>query len=245
MEKVKKVSVFLIGVALAATAVTACGPSGKKVAATLSSQSTDGTSSGIGSGNPSAPADPLAAVDVDGYVDVMGSKHQIISLDKVNKTLIISAPLPENPLGAVGHVDLAELPGAYIEIGPDNSGEWELRLVVPLRYFKNVDLADPHALPNGDPLPSVPGGELPRIAAHIQNSKGELYLYLSSTIFAVFVPTPGINPTIGLTLPIKNRKKTKILGYLSTVPEKKPYPGGVFASFMIPLELARIIDDLF
>lgn len=233
--------------AVTSTALLAsCGP--KKSSATLLSSLGNSTGIGGGSGGSLPPVDQWKNVDVDGYVDmgVAGGKHQIIRIDKVAKTVILSAPLPANPLGGIGKIDLVELPGAYVEIGPDANGDTELRIVVPMQYFaKGVEIADPKALPNGRPLPTVPGGELPRIAVHITNSNGELYLYLSSTVFAVYVPVPGFNPFIQYEWPVKNRDKSKILGYVAVVPAVKPHTGGIFSSFMIPLELARVIDDLF
>ena len=103
-------------------------------------------------------------------------------------------------------------------------------------------------MPNGDPLPAVPGGELPHLA--VQNtSKVNFYAYGNVKYFALFVPTPGLNPFVNLTFPINNAAGTKTLGYLATVAQKvtgsTTFDGGFYLAMVFPPELAAILDDLF
>ncbi len=128
------------------------------------------------------------------------------------------------------------------------------RVNIPLQYLStnsiqpqgNVSLIDPTKLPNGDPLPGIPGGELPKIAAGPINVRDgvDLYIYLASKYVGVFAETKNVNPYVKMTFPIKDLGQTQIVGYFSTVPAKGNFPGGFWLSMVIPPELQRLIEDM-
>lgn len=190
--------------------------------------------------------DPWAGVETSASSSNMFGT-QGFEIDKNNNLLKLVVDLPVNIFGGSMRYDISELPGSFVAIEPNpNSGQWQLSFNVPLQYLvKGVNLVGPKTLPNGDDLPGVPGGEPPRIAGHIVKGKLDLYIYGSVKYFGIYVPTPGFNPFLDLTFPIKNKDKTKILGYFATVSEKRGFSGGLFISIVFPPELARVLDDLF
>jgi hypothetical protein len=196
----------------------------------------------------STNGDMWVGVDTMGFVSGGPlNQSRIFRIDTTLNLLIISVPFPSNPLGMGASFPIQGMPGATAEIALDpQTGSWVMNLSVPLRYLvKGFEFAQPDTLPNGDALPAVPGGELPRIAGHIQNTKLNLFVYGSVKYFALFLPTPGLNPMVNLTYPIKNQAKTKILGYVSTVAQKGSFDGGVYLALILPPELARLLDNLF
>ena len=191
---------------------------------------------------PATPDNPWDQVDLNGSVSagIFGS-HQVIDIDQVNNLLLISVPLPVNPFGGFSY-DIPQLPG--VEIALEQSGGSDaLVFKIPLKYIvRDAQLTDVSKLPNGNPLPGVPGGELPRLGLKIFNS--DVYLYLGKGAVAVFVPTPQFNPYLNLTFPIKNKSQRKIIGYFASVAEQGVSPGGFFLSVVLPDEIQRIIDNI-
>jgi hypothetical protein len=125
------------------------------------------TSSASDSGSPRViPANLWAGVDTQGTASnfLMGT-HQLFSIDTVNQLLIFHIPIPGMPFG-LGSFPLNEIPGATISF--TTSG---IDFTIPLKDLaKGFNFANPTTLPNGMPLPGVPGGELPRLGGTIQNS---------------------------------------------------------------------------
>ncbi|MBK9293059.1 MAG: hypothetical protein IPM57_01195 [Oligoflexia bacterium] len=221
--------------------VAACGQA--DLSGTLSSMKGASNSNNSSSGGVS---DPWAGVETSASASNMFGT-QGFEIDKNNNLLKLVFDLPVNIFGGSMKVDIKEIPGAYVAIEPNvNSGQWQLSFNIPLQYLvRGINLVGPKTLPNGDELPGVPGGEPPRIAAHIVKNNIDLYLYGSVKYFGLYVPTPKFNPFLDLTFPIKNKDKTKILGYFATVSAKNGYSGGLFISIVFPPELARVLDDLF
>lgn len=194
---------------------------------------------------PSLPGDPWEKVDLDGTVSAgIFGKHKVIDVDKIRNLLLISIPLPINPFGGMVSLPLPQAPD--IEVGVEQSGSsYALVMKVPLKYIvKGVQFADAGKLPNGNPLPGVPGGELPRLGLKIFKNANEAYLYLGKGAVAVFVPTPKFNPYVNLTFPIKNKSQRKIIGYFASVAQQNPYAGGFFLSVVLPDDIQRAIDDI-
>ncbi len=197
-----------------------------------------------GCGNQASCLPEKPELDIDGEVNAgpFGT-FSIIELDKLNNILSFNLPLPFNPLGTEVEGDLRNLPGAKWAIRKNSKGNWELSLLIPIELIVNgVKFAEPAKLPNGDPLPGIPGGELPKVGLDIDRGRFEGSLFLGVEAMGIFVPTPGFNPFLKLTFPIKSKNQRKVLGYLSTVPEKRAFDGGFFLSFRIPDGLARLID---
>jgi hypothetical protein len=79
-----------------------------------------------------------------------------------------------------------------------------------------------------------------------------LHLYIGSEAAAVFIEIPGLTLPGGIggvfptqiTVPIKNKNKTKIVGYLSYIGPKTSSPGGAYIAAQLPRDLALILDQL-
>lgn len=204
-----------------------------------------------GNTGPVIPADPWQGANMNGKVG--GGRFgdmPVLRIDKVAKEIVVSLPMPANPyIDGIGlQVPIEQLPGARAGIEPISGGGSALVLRVPLHYLiKGVDFLPANRLPNGDPLPAIPDGELPSLAIQLNNIKNiKATVYLSVQTIAVFVNTP-FDPLIYLQLPIKSELGTRTWGYLTTIPAKKapqtPADGGFFLGIQIPDDLARIIDD--
>jgi hypothetical protein len=200
-------------------------------------------------GSSGTPANGWDKVDVQGdVVDNSGTydKTSAISLDKEHKEIVVTMPIPLNPLiDSQLNVAIPEIEGAKLSVETQADGSKALTLRIPLeKYLRGIEFLPPTALPNGDPLPAIPDGELPSIAVKISRwADIKATIYLAPQVVGVFVESP-IDPRIGLTFPIRNAARTQTWGYLSTIPAKTDYVGGFFLSFQMPDAIARMIDDL-
>jgi hypothetical protein len=241
----KKISTLIVF--SAAVAMTGCGKGFSASSNLTGSGSNSSTSTGGGGSIGSAAA--FKALTVDGTVSGgSDSSTQVIEIDKVNMQLVARIPIPLGSLSGIGitPVSIREIPGATIGLETTPSGGSALALRVPLSVFlKGVALLPGGRLPNGDPLPAVPDGELPMVAVSLGNLiKTKLTIYLAPSVVGIFVDTGSqFSIPIGFTLPIKNSAHTRTWGYLSSVPANTGFDGGVFMSLAVPSDIARIIDD--
>ncbi len=234
---------ILSSVAVIAIAIST-GACGQDLARSLAAAA--GQSSGGNNGSSAQVTDPYKGIDTQGAAsNILGS--QSFSIDKVTQTLKLSFNLPVNLGGGSMQFNIDEIPGAFLAIGPDPSnGKWTLSFNIPLSHLvKGIGIIGPTTLPNGEALPGVPGGEPPRIAAHITRGNVNIYIYASVKYFGIFVPTHGFNPFIDYSFPLKNKAGNKIMGYFSTVSAQNGFDGGVFLSLVFPPELAAVLDSLF
>ncbi len=204
--------------------------------------------------NPSNPSNPgtdqwqKAKAESTGFSALPTGQQKVIGVDQVNKMFIIALPMTNTlPVPSGLEVEIPELPGSKIVSSAQADNSVALELHIPIKYLtKYIGLGDPAKLPSGDPLPQVPGGELPKIAVDFPIKDVRIYLYLGVEALALFVE--AFDPKIKLTFPIKTAKedgsRERTLGYISTVPAKKPYQGGVFLSFLLPEDLSRMLDEL-
>lgn len=172
--------------------------------------------------------------------------RKLVSLDQENKMLVIYLPTLALPVmvGNLGQsISVPELPGTSLNLEVASDGNLNLVLRIPLSHvMRGASFIPAQRLPNGDPLPAVPDGELPGLAIDLNNQgsvKG--YLYLSRATVGAFVTTP-FNPMVAMQLPIYQNNGA-VLGYLTTVPEKNSSPGGIFMSVKLPADIARVIDS--
>ena len=231
-------------------ALSGCGSSFSGASAPAASQGpTPGTNTGSGGG--AQPPSQWQSTSMDGQVaGGRFSMMQVVRVDKVSKELVVSLPMPANPyIDGIGlQIPINEIPGARAGIETLPGGGSALVLRVPLSYLvKGVDFLPANKLPNGDPLPAIPDGELPSMAIQINNIKNiKATLYFAVQTLGIYVNTP-FDPLIYLQLPIKSEDGTRTWGYLTTVPAKKaPLPaadGGFFIGIQIPDDIARLIDD--
>lgn len=173
------------------------------------------------------------------------NEAQAIALDPNKQTIKLLIPLPSNPFGEFT-IEIPKLKGATFLISQDANGNWGAGIEIPLRFIiKGIQAGTPPTrLPNGDPLPGVPDGELPQYGLKISKSNLDAYVYLGIQAAAVYIPIPKFNPFISILVPIHNESDRKTIGYFSLVPAKNGFDGGVYVSVIIPDEIAQIIDDL-
>lgn len=171
--------------------------------------------------------------------------HLAFKVDKPSNSIIISMPLGINYYVGNMSGEVASMPGVTykVEINPNN-GQAVFKIKVPVQYFiKGGQFTDKTAtLPNGDPIPMFPDGEPPTTALTFAQNDVSGQIYLSPGAFGVFITTP-FDPYLSLTMPIKNKAKTKVLGYFSLVRKKNGFNGGFFMSLILPPEIAQALED--
>lgn len=189
----------------------------------------------------------LEKVDLEGTVSAGPfGKHKVVDIDKVQKLLIISLPLPINPFGAGFTIPIPNIPGSEIgiEINTTGSGYYlvaKLPLEYVLRGVKGLPVA---RLPNGSPLPGVPSGELPKLNLKFLKKLTDAALYLGEGAVGLYIPTPGFNPYVNLTFPIKNKSQRKTIGYFRTVAEKTPFDGGFYITIVLPKDVQDLLKGI-
>lgn len=227
-------------------ALSACAPGMQPIAADkASSPASHNTASG---GEASEPTSEWKSLSVAGAVNG-GSfdQTQVVSIDKTAKQLVVRLPMMANPFldGASLNIPIQAIPDASVGLDALPSGGSALALRLPLRYIVHgINFLNPARLPNGDPLPSIPDGELPSTAIQLSHSRNiNASIYLAPTIVGIYVNTP-FDPYIRLTLPIRDAARTRTFGYFTTVPAKPgTADGGFFISIALPDDIVRIIDD--
>lgn len=237
----------------------ACGKSSFQTSSSgLQSDSSNNSSNNGGSSNP-ALAEEIQKLDLSGFASSnYADGQETINLDKSTGDIILKIPL-----GFLVNVSLtantsAVLPGLQISTEFDATKGQLLVLRLPVRYLlRDIKTAAPGRLPNGDALPSVPSGELPMVNIVINSQKSEqIYLYLSKEYFAVFFETKvdfgsllnpllPINPISMISIPIKDKNKVQIVGYLHLIAKKNNYNGGFMMAFRLPPRVASLLDDFF
>ncbi|MDZ4661159.1 MAG: hypothetical protein SGJ18_06015 [Pseudomonadota bacterium] len=195
------------------------------------------------------PADPWQKVEKDmtGYLKMGDKQVKLIGVDKVNKTLTLRVPITGADFPEI-IVEIPQLAGARVLTGNDVDGKGFINLEIPLELLlKYVDIGNPKRLPNGDPLPAVPGGELPGVAVNFPVENVRIHIYLGVEVLGIYVEVP-FDPHVKLTLPLKTQKadgtQERTVGYLSSVPKKNQFAGGFFLSLVIPEAIARQLDEL-
>ncbi len=235
---------------LASTMTVACAPGFETTmsASCLVGQAACSTGNGS-SGVPGTvtPVKDWSAISMDGSIN--GGRFdqtKVVDIDKALKMLVVRLPFIAGvQIGVQVPIPIEQIPGATIGVELNADGSSALVLRIPLdKVLRGVALLPPGRLPNGDPLPAIPNGELPSLALSINRSadlKGALYL--SPSVVGLFINTK-FDPYIRLTLPIRDQARTKTYGYFTSIPAKPGADGGFFISIAMPDELARAIDDL-
>ncbi|MBL7669556.1 MAG: hypothetical protein JNM39_03650 [Bdellovibrionaceae bacterium] len=198
------------------------------------------------------PSDSKQAIP--GSVDVSSfisggtfDKMQVVEIDPIRKDLIFRLPLGMNQFILVNSGELPDFPGITFRTEILPNGQARLALRVPLKYvLRGVKHLDPKKLPNGDPLPGVPSGEMPGLALTLDSTnKVQMALYLGADFVAIFVESP-FDPTISLQFPIKNANGNKYVGSFGIIAAKetpaKSFQGGFFLSYQLLPEFSSILD---
>ena len=206
------------------------------------------SASGGGSANSVESQQAWEGLTMEGNLSGGGyEKLPVVRLDKENEELIVRLPMQFNPfLGLpTGIINVPQLPGVKLssEILPD--GSMAMLVHIPLeKLMRKIDFLPAGKLPNGDPLPAIPSGELPTVGVTLNASNGiKAALYLDRRVVALFVNTK-FDPRLAVTFPIRNKDKSRVLGYFSTIPAKPSVAdGGFFISVIVPDDISKIIDD--
>lgn len=211
----------------------------------------DGTSQGQGTGGnnsetPGASTPTWEKVEMNGYP--AGGNYDgrlVIYIDKQNQSLLMVLPIPVL-IPIIAQVPIPDLEGAYLTSHEDSNGGKSLAINIPLRHIVREGKFMPdQKLPNGDPLPFVPAGELPGFAIEFpQMPKYQIHLYVGVNVAAAFVELPDFGLPFGWTSKVKNQSKTKVVGAIGYVPPKNNYDGGMYIAAQLPDDLARVIDEL-
>jgi hypothetical protein len=170
----------------------------------------------------------------------------VIYIDKVNQAVTFVLPIPIL-IPIFTDIEIPDLPGAVITTHTSGS----LAVRIPLKYLVKGGVFMPNErLPNGDPLPYVPSGELPGFAIQFpQMPSYRIHLYIGTSVAAVFAelpkfPVPNFFNARHVVVPVKNRANTKVIGAVGYVFKKDEYPGGAYVAGQLPAELAAVIDEL-
>lgn len=205
-----------------------------------------GGNTGSGTGSGTSPAPSWDKVDVDGLASGGSYSGQlVVYLDKAKQSLLLVLPIPVIvPL--LAPVDIPDVPGAFLTTYANSDGSLSMAINVPLKYIiKGANFTANQRLPNGDPLPFVPAGELPGFGIQFpQMNNYRVYLYIGVNVAAAFVELPDFGLPIGGTFPVKNRNKTKVVGAIGYVLPKGAYAGGMYLATQIPADMAVLIDEL-
>jgi hypothetical protein len=252
IESTRTLKAKLLATTVLASALSAaCAPGFETVTALTcmngqSCSATNGSLSGGGTNGGSTSGD-WSAISMEGSINGgRFDRTKVVDIDKTAKTLVVRLPFIAGvQIGIEAPLPIKEIPGATIGIEPNTDGSSALVLRLPLaKVLRGVDFLQPGRLPNGDPLPAIAAGELPSLGLSLSrwaDLKGALYL--SPTDVGLFVNTK-FDPTIRLTMPIRDQARTKTYGYFTSIPAKPGFDGGFFISIALPDDLARAIDDL-
>ncbi|WII73195.1 hypothetical protein QJS83_04825 [Bdellovibrio sp. 22V] len=242
---------------LAATSLlAACGNQGgfQTLPSTISDNTGQGSTGGDNSGGSTPTPKPPTAYDkleMNGVVSGTSYENErVIALDKANNALLLYLPLPPGPFSNL-YIDVPNAKGVKVTTVLDSQQKARVAVSIPLRLLAKDKLSFPSSstLPGGRPLPMMPSGEMPSLALGLNpNSDNKVYLYFGVNAVGMFVESSffpelpgGIN--LGITVPIKNQAGTRTLGYFTIVPKSGVNNGGLFLSFILPNDLAKIIDD--
>lgn len=233
--------------------LTACG--GKSGFQSLDSSSlVGGSSTSQGSGGTDPGKTPVGGespmtwekVEMNGYPSGGNYKgHLVIYIDKAKQSLLMVLPIPAL-IPIVAPVNIPDLDGAYLTSYMDASGSTSLAVNIPLRHIVREGKFMPdQRLPNGDPLPFVPAGELPGFAIEFpQMPRYQIHLYVGVNVAAVFAELPDVGLPFGFISQVKNKTNTKVVGAIGYVPPKNNFDGGMYLAAQLPADLARVIDEL-
>lgn len=237
----------LVVAMITATLLTACGKNGGFEAITPSAV---GGNSSQGTTNPTpgpvAPS-PYEKMDLNAYVGGTSYENEhVFSVDKANNALLLYLPLPPGPFSDV-YIDVPSVKGIKIATVLDSQQKARVAVSIPLRLIvkdKVTTLPSSSTLPGGRALPMMPSGEYPSLGLGLnQNSDNKVYLYLGVNAVGLFLESSYFPEYFGITAPVKNQAGTRTLGYFTIVPKAGANNGGLFLSFLLPKDLAKIIDD--
>lgn len=197
---------------------------------------------------PTTPQAPSAydKLEISAYIGGTSYENeQVIALDKENNALLLYLPLPPGPFSSV-YIDVPDVKGVQIATSLNSQQNARLAVKIPLKLIvkDKVTLPPSNSLPGGRSLPMMPSGEFPSLALGLnQNSDKKVFLYFGVNAVGLFLESSYFPEYLGITAPIKNKAGTRTLGYFTIVPKAGVNNGGLFLSFLLPKDIAKIIDD--
>jgi hypothetical protein len=217
----------------ALSVLTACG---QPSSSSSSAAPTNGTQG-------STPLVPTPSEDIKGFVfNGPNEDQEVVWLDAANGMLVLSAPLPTGFSINIPDTPIPDLPDAHAYGSINAAGVRTLNVAVPLRYvLRNVASIPAGALPNGDALPEMPNGQMPRTAFSITGGNGKTaYLYVGSDAVGVYFET-NFDPKFSISFDVDTKTSQKV-GVFALEAAKAPYKPGVFLGVSLPMALARSLD---
>lgn len=248
--KTFKTTSLMVALIATTTLLAACNKDGFQTLAPTTGNSNQGSSDNSGQGGETTPTPkPPSAYDKLEMSGLVGGtsyeNEQVIALDKPNNALLLYLPLPPGPFSNI-YIDVPNVKGVKIQTVLDSQQKARVAVSIPLKLIvKNkVSLPPANSLPGGRALPMMPSGEFPSLALGLnQNSSNKIYLYFGVNAVGMFMESSFFPEYLGITAPIKNKAGTRTLGYFTIVPKAGANNGGLFLSFILPNDLAKIIDD--
>lgn len=245
---------ILLTAFLSSLFLSACGNKPGFQSLAVPSSTVDGTNGGQNSGGTDPGKTPVSGeapanwekVEMNGYPSGGNYKGQlVVYIDKVKQSLLMVLPIPAL-IPMITPVGIQELEGAYLTSYQDPAGNTLLAVNVPLKYIVREGKFMPNQrLPNGDPLPFIPAGELPGFGIEFpQMSQYQIHLYIGVNVAAVFVELPDFGLPFGWISQVKNKTNTRVIGAIGYVPPKNNFDGGMYMAAQLPADLARVIDEL-
>lgn len=136
---------------------------------------------------------------------------------------------------------IPDLEGAFVELIPQfGPTPPSVLLSIPAAAFESdkFKLRNPKALPDGRPLPSYIGQNLPSVAIQVPMLKN-ITIYLGREIAAMFVPTNrAFNPDAEVTISFSDNAG-RLVGYLTRIPAVNGANGGFFVAFHWDLAISN------
>lgn len=132
-----------------------------------------------------------------------------------------------------GRLPLPKTKNSFVEITPniiDGGTTAQFLLDVEDLRSAGLGMSDPTTLPDGRPLPGIPGGELPAAAIHVHQILDST-LYFNSNLFGLFIPINKLN-TQGLSAYYKVVIKNQDAGLLGIVPSDENGENAGFTLFL-------------
>jgi len=227
---------------LTAFALTACSGTSSSV---FENSSVDPGGSDQGGVNPVTPGETVIPQDYSYSakseplaVFGMNEQRQILNFDMESKILKVSIPFP-----TLGVLQVSgEVPGKPEVIFYTDLQNQSLVFEIPIAEYIDL-LASNTTLPDGRPLPGVPGGELPLLGFELPNTNLDTTIYLGKDYLAFFMES-DFNLPLNLTGNILNEDESSIVGLLGWVAANDGYKGGAFVSLRLPRELVAYIGSL-
>ncbi len=253
-------SVVLTTIFISLTLLTSCAREGFQ-ANNFSLPSTGGNNNGNNNGSGNNPGNPtlqdqINRLDMGTYLfdsrfsGIDPNKGYLVAdLDKTGDgQIIINIPLGITPLFSIGAGTHQKYKDISFSLQGSITSGFSLNIRVPLKYILrlgNFESTAPGRLPNGDPIPDVPGGELPKLNITINSGKKEkIHLYLSKEYVGVLFESK-FDPGVDFSTPLMDRNNLHTLGYFHMISAKNNAPAAFLLLLKFSTKISSLLDDYF